>query len=375
MNAREPLKITPASMMAKGEKKPDEYAEAFASHPEPELLKIHDPEKFGCSPCHQGNGRATTSIEKAHGNYEHWLWPLFPKENSQAGCQTCHAADMVLVSGDMQFETINNGKDLFRQRGCMGCHRYEGYDKEPEDLNSISQQIKQIETQKIDNLKQTAYLMKQADAAESNEEANKLNTQAVDLKVANSKLDGRLQQLDFQSHSLMQDMKKVGPNLKDVRLKLNKNWIPVWLKKPTDFRPTTKMPNFRLTDHQIQAISAYIWQSAFTDPLAQAQARQRRARQRTIRNSRMPGLPLHRRRRSDAGRNVRRESHPRRRESQLRLPRALDSQCPPAHASLLPVREERHRPRGLRQEGPSLPVRSATTANVPTMATNCKCRT
>jgi len=28
---------------------------------------------------------------------------------------------------------------------------------------------------------------------------------------ANSKLDGRLQQLDFQSHSLMQDQKKVGP--------------------------------------------------------------------------------------------------------------------------------------------------------------------
>src|SRR5579885_3730702 len=69
------------------------------------------------------------------------------------------------------------------------------------------------------------------------------------------------------SHSLMQDTKKIGPNLKDIRLKLNKNWIPVWLKKPTDFRPTTKMPNFRLSDHQIQAISAYLWQSALTDPL------------------------------------------------------------------------------------------------------------
>ena len=77
-----------------------------------------------------------------------------------------------------------------------------------------------------------------------------------------------MQQLDFQTHNLMEEVvKKVGPNLKDVRLKLNKNWIPVWLKKPTDFRPTTKMPNFRLTDHQIQAISAYIWQSGFTDPL------------------------------------------------------------------------------------------------------------
>ena len=267
MNSREPLKITPVAMTPKGEKKPDEYAEAFGSHPQPELLKIHDPEKFGCSPCHQGNGRATTSIEKAHGNYEHWLWPLFPKENSEAGCQNCHAADMVLVSGDKQFQTINNGKDLFRQKGCMGCHRYEGYDKEPEDLNSISQQIKQIETQKKDNLKQTAYLMKEADTAETNQEANRLNTEAVDLRVANSKLDGRLQQLDFQSHSLMQDMKKVGPNLKDVRLKLNQNWIPVWLKKPTDFRPATKMPNFRLTEHQIETISAFIWQSGLTDPL------------------------------------------------------------------------------------------------------------
>ncbi len=267
MGTREPLRITPAAMMLKGEKKPDEYAEAFVSHPKPELLQIHDPEKFGCSPCHQGNGRATTSVEKAHGNYEHWLWPLYPKENSQAGCQTCHAADMVLVSGDVRFETINNGKDLFRQRGCMGCHRYEGYDNEPEELNSISQQIKQIENQKIDNLKQSAYLMKEADAAETNDEANQLNTRAVDLKVSNSKLDGRLQQLDFQSHSLMQDMKKVGPNLKDVRLKLNKNWIPVWLNKPTDFRPTTKMPNFRLTQRQIEAISAFIWQDALTDPL------------------------------------------------------------------------------------------------------------
>ncbi|HTW57414.1 MAG TPA: c-type cytochrome [Terriglobales bacterium] len=267
MGIREPLKITEASMTPRGEKRPDEYAQAFVSHTNPELLQIHDPEKFGCSPCHQGNGRATTSVVKAHGDYEHWLWPLFPRENSEAGCQTCHAADMVLVSGDVQFNVINDGKDLYRQRGCMGCHRYEGYDREPEELNSITQQIKQIENQKKDNVKQAAYLMKQADAAQTNEEANALNGQAVDLRVANSKLDGRLQQLDFQSHSLMQDEKKVGPNLKDVRLKLNRNWIPVWLKKPTDFRPTTKMPNFRLSDHQIQAISAFIWQSGLTDPL------------------------------------------------------------------------------------------------------------
>src|ERR1700756_2274160 len=196
MNTREPLKITAAAMMTKGEKQPDEYAKAFASHPDPELLKIHDPEKFGCSPCHQGNGRATTSVEKAHGNYEHWLWPLFASQNVEAGCQTCHAADMVLIGGEVGW-TISKGKDLFRQRGCVGCHRYEGYDREPEELQSLNQQIKQLEQEKRDNSKQADYLMKQADRAETNEEANRLNDQAVGLRVSNSKIDGRLQQIDF----------------------------------------------------------------------------------------------------------------------------------------------------------------------------------
>ena len=265
MGAREPVKLTAAAMSLKG-KKPDEYARAFTSHPEPDLLKTHDPDKFGCSPCHQGNGRATTSVEKAHGNYEHWLWPLFPRGNLEAGCQTCHAADMVLVTNDVGW-TLSEGKDLFRQRGCVGCHRYEGYDKEPEDLLSIAQQIKLIEQDKKDNFKQANYLMKQADAAQSNDEANRLNDRAVALKVTNSKLDLRIVQLDRTNKSLLQDMKKVGPNLKDIRLKLNRNWIPVWLKKPSAFRATTKMPDFRFNDQQIQSISAYLWQSALADPL------------------------------------------------------------------------------------------------------------
>jgi cbb3-type cytochrome oxidase cytochrome c subunit len=74
----------------------------------------------------------------------------------------------------------------------------------------------------------------------------------VALRVANSKLICASCSSTGQTKSLLQDVKKVGPNLKDVRLKLNKNWIPVWLKKPTDFRPTTRMPNFRLNDDQIR---------------------------------------------------------------------------------------------------------------------------
>ena len=270
MGIREPVKLTSVNMAIRGGK-PDEYSRALVSHPDEELLKIHDPDKFGCSPCHQGNGRATTSVTKAHGDYEHWLWPLFPKQNVEAGCQTCHAADMMLslTTGNVG-QVISEGKFLFRQRGCNGCHRYEGYDREPEELINIQQQIKQKEEEQQANLRQAAFVTKQADNAPDNATANRLYAEAEALKVANSKIAGQIEQLDFRSRDLLRDEKKIGPDLKEVRTKLNKNWIPVWLHKATDFRPTTKMPNFRLNDEQIKAISAYLWQSALTDKLPAA---------------------------------------------------------------------------------------------------------
>ncbi len=100
----------------------------------------------------------------------------------------------------------------------------------------------------------------------------------------------------------MHEVKKVGPNLKEVRMKLNKEWIPVWLKNPHEWRPGTKMPTFRLTTIEIQAISAFVWQSGVTGRPAPPEPRQRRARQGALRDARLHGLPLDgRRRRSQGG--------------------------------------------------------------------------
>jgi cytochrome c551/c552 len=265
MGLREPVKLTLAAMSAG--KQPDGYARAFVGHPQPELLKIHDPERFGCAACHGGNGRATSGVEQAHGRYHHWLWPLFYRENIEAGCQMCHASDMVLASGVEMAKVLDQGKDLFQQRGCVGCHRYEGYDREPELLLTVGQQIRQLEAQKKENLRQAALVTRQADQAADDVEARRLYQQAEGLRVGVSNLEGRIEQVDLQMKSLLRDQKKVGPNLKDIRAKLRRDWIPEWLRKPTDFRPTTKMPNFRLTQEQIRAISAYLWQTALRDPI------------------------------------------------------------------------------------------------------------
>ena len=280
---REPLDLKPEDLAPNGPgKTPDALSRAFVSHPDRELMSIHNPDKFGCAGCHWGNGRATTSEVKGHGQHKFWLWPMFEKENTEAGCQQCHAKDRVTQGAD----TLNLGRDLFSQRGCMGCHRYEGFDREADGLNGTRQTIGQLEDQITANEKQIRADENPPDSV-SEDDAKKMLEDAKALKVANSLLAARIDQLNLQSKYLMEDVKKVGPNLKDVRLKLRKEWVPVWLQNPQAFRPETKMPTFwrfasgigereaHLRDKdgedQIQAISAYLWQDGFDGKLPEQQ--------------------------------------------------------------------------------------------------------
>ncbi len=284
VGAREPLDIKAEDLAPDGPgKKPDALARAFVSHPNKELLQIHTPDKFGCSSCHWGNGRATTSELKSHGQNKFWLWPMFEKENTEAGCQQCHGHDRVTQGA----ETLNLGRDLFNQRGCVGCHRYEGFDRESDALSNTRQTTSQLEDQITANEKQIRQDTKTSGEVEDNNEAQRLLAHAESLRVTNSLLAARIDQLNVQSKYLMQDQKKVGPNLKDVRLKLRKEWVPVWLENPQGFRPGTKMPTFwrfanvdesgrppmrdKDGEQQIQAIAAYLWQDGFDGKLPEQQ--------------------------------------------------------------------------------------------------------
>src|SRR5262245_61596090 len=209
---------------------------------------------------------------------------MFEKENTEAGCQQCHARDRVTDGAT----TLNLGRDLFMQRGCMGCHRYEGFDRETDALGNARQQIGQLEDQITANEKQIrADTEASGDEKLSTEDAQKLLAHADSLRVTNSLLAARIDQLNLQTKYLMQDQKKVGPNLKDVRVKLRKEWVPVWLENPQGFRPGTKMPTFwrfgsfpenypnapgqhmrdKDSENQIHAIAAYLWQEGFDSKL------------------------------------------------------------------------------------------------------------
>jgi len=234
----------------------------FASHPDPDLIKYHPLEKFGCSPCHGGNGRALDTVARAHGRYEHWLWPLYYKENYEAGCQQCHASDMVTEHAPV----LTRARELYRIKGCIGCHRYQGFDNQDELLVSTRQQILQLAAEKSADQLEIARLNKQGDLASDNETAARFYQQATNLTVTISRMDARTEALEQSSHNLLQEIKKVGPDLKEVRMKLRPEWIPYWIGHTRDFRPRTKMPQFRLQQDEIEAIAAFIWQSGLPGP-------------------------------------------------------------------------------------------------------------
>jgi cytochrome c2 len=89
----------------------------FAYHPDHEQ---HPFERFGCTVCHGGQGRATT-VEGAHGNVEFWDRPLLPLGYIEASCGRCHDA-----ADNPAAPELARGRSLFEDSGCLGCHKIDG---------------------------------------------------------------------------------------------------------------------------------------------------------------------------------------------------------------------------------------------------------
>jgi hypothetical protein len=90
---REPLDLR-REHVAGGPKVSRRLRTRVCQSPKQRDLQLHNPEKFGCASCHWGNGRATTSEVKDTAS-SFLALAMFEKENTEAGCQQCHARDRV----------------------------------------------------------------------------------------------------------------------------------------------------------------------------------------------------------------------------------------------------------------------------------------
>lgn len=100
-------------------------AQPFMAHPG-QYLAWHPVEKFGCTVCHGGQGLAT-EVDAAHGDVAHWNEPLLRGPLVQASCYKCHG-DLGPVA--QYAPQLVQGMQLFKAKGCYGCHAVTKYGKE-----------------------------------------------------------------------------------------------------------------------------------------------------------------------------------------------------------------------------------------------------
>lgn len=181
----------------------------YSSHPRLDLFvgshSPHPAATFGCTICHEGQGSGAefafashtpnTPADGARWTRNHgwfrnadWDLPMRPKRFVQSSCLKCHH-DVTDLEPNARFRDppaakLVSGYQLVRQYGCFGCHEIKG----------------------------------------------------VSESQARTGPDMRLQPSGT--------MRKVAPSLRNASGKLAAPFIESWLRRPSGFRPNTRMPQF-----------------------------------------------------------------------------------------------------------------------------------
>ena len=248
--------------------------EPFRTHPG-ELLKHHDVSSFGCTPCHQGQGVATT-VEGGHGREANWLSPLLPTAYVQASCARCHE----VTHGVAGAAVVSRGADLFMAKGCYGCHDVKGMRYLPRFSPPLTPLKSKLADPKawvyawVKNPTQVSPETAMPDFTLAEDEVGKITAFLLSLPPGKSyervALDGASVEEGERlvtergcrgCHGIKADEHSVSPrvpHLAGIGSKVTPEWLDRWIANPKDYNPDAAMPKAELTDAERHAVVAYL---------------------------------------------------------------------------------------------------------------------
>ncbi|HQQ76270.1 MAG TPA: c-type cytochrome [Thermoanaerobaculia bacterium] len=264
-------------------------------------LRTHPPvpghrfETFGCTICHDGQGRAVDA-EQAHGT-EEWPWPVLPKTLIQSNCVQCHTQ-----SDWPGAPLVNAGRRLFFERACYTCHTIAGlsYGSIGPELSEVGRRRRwefvhaKIENPRWNNPTSTmprqdltneqrmslvAFLKAQQGAHISRAPLAKFQAAQAerpkwlplglivghDAEVAFAaqapaqRGEALLQRVGCLScHKLGERDGRVGPELAFTSAQRDDKWMLAHFRDPKSVVPGSLMPPYPLPDDIFDALSAYL---------------------------------------------------------------------------------------------------------------------
>lgn len=254
----------------------------YRQHPVKELLEIHNPEVYGCTPCHRGQGPALTA-GFAHGDEDHyWQNPLLRGVDVYASCNECHENESMLKYA----APFTRAKRLMIESGCHGCHEIKGY----ADLPKVGPELGRISRKTtpewvfswIKNPKDYNVHTRMPDFRLSDEEAEAVTaylfntSRKVEFTLARGEVrggDARRGRTVFETagclachvvgeHTQVRKERgtsyDIAPELSRVGSKVNADWVYDWLRNPRHYNPSTRMPSMRATDAEARDLVAYL---------------------------------------------------------------------------------------------------------------------
>ncbi len=286
----------------------------FTTHPKLELFvadtSYHPVNKFGCTVCHYGSGRATTFIGASHTpkndeqqkewirkynwhENHYWDYPMLPSQYTESSCLKCHNHQTLVPFADK----LNKGKMILMNSGCFGCHKIEGFENVREigpTLINISTKlsgkwmeewIKNPRKMNIHTkMPQSFFLSNTSD--EDDKKINDIfikgivaylldNSSPTTLSSIPQNIEPNIEEGKklfnlkgcIACHTVGQNYerdntRKFGPDLSDIGSKLSGEnglkWLYNWIKNPHGIFPNTKMPDMRLEDKEILQIAVYL---------------------------------------------------------------------------------------------------------------------
>lgn len=274
----------------------------FSSHPRLDLfvgsLSPHKLGDLGCTICHEGQGSATqfkwashtpNSVSQSeewardHGwfNNHHWIYPMPAKRFAESTCLKCHH-NLAELEPSEQFpdppaEKLMAGYNVIRQYGCFGCHEINGYDgpnkRRGPDLRAepayfaaaqelltdpnLNEQETRLAREVVAHPEQTAtrkllaeLLKQEAERVAGENDDDEEDAESAEPRLSPASIE--LAKILGADDETPGQYRKVGPSLRYIAKKVDLPFLYSWIKNPTDFRPSTKMPRFfGLWDHLV----------------------------------------------------------------------------------------------------------------------------
>jgi len=251
----------------------------FTSHPRLDLYlsdsSPHLEKEMGCTVCHDGQGSGTSFPWTSHTpndskqqakwardfgwfDNHHWIFPMKPNRFVESNCLKCHHEKGSLVASerfpDPPAPKLVEGWSLVEKFGCFGCHEVNGFDGpdrrvgpdvrlEP-NRSEVAAQVLQD-----DGLTEEQRLWAEAlvatpdnDAARRQLLTSLKQDAAADeatLSATTHKLADGLKNVDAPGK-----YRKAGPSLRFLDSKVDFDWLHSWISQPSNFRPSTRMPQF-----------------------------------------------------------------------------------------------------------------------------------